>query len=273
MLKPRQADTGDMANYETLEVSREGAIARLAFDRPDAHNALNRRMAQELVEAAHDLVSDDAVRCIAVTGNGPTYNTGADLTTLDGDERDEPRLRALAAGLHEFIISLVGAAKPVVTGVNGVAAGGGLGPAICGDLVLIAESARLEFAYPRIGLSADGGSTFLLPRLVGLRRAQELAFRDDPVPAGEAAEIGLATDVVPDDELDDRLAAEAERLAEGPTSAYGATKRLLWGSFDNPLAAQLGDEADTIAALTNTEDFARGHAAFGGDGDPDFVGE
>lgn len=262
-----------MADYETIEVSREDAVARLAFDRPDAHNALNARMAEEIVEAAHDLVSDDDVRCIGVTGNGPVYNTGADLTTLAGDGSDEPRLRALAANLHEFVESLVNASKPVVTGVNGVAAGGGLGPAICGDVVLIAESARLEFAYPRIGLSGDGGSTYLLPRLVGLRRAQELAFRDEPIPAAEAAEIGLATDVVPDGDLEERLAAETERLADGPTRAYGATKRLLWESFDNSLAAQLGDEADIIAGLTNTEDFSRGHAAFGGDGTPEFTGE
>ncbi len=261
-----------MSDHRTIEVSREGTVGRLAFDRPDAHNALNAPMGEELVDAVHDLVSDDAVRCIAVTGNGPVFNTGADLSALSGDGSDEPRLRALAADLHEFVASLVRAPKPVVTGVNGVAAGGGLGPAICGDVVLIADSARLEFAYPRIGLSGDGGSTYLLPRLVGLRRAQELAFRDEPVPADEAADIGLATEVVPDADLSDRLTAEAERLAHGPTRAYGATKRLLWESFDSSLAARLGDEADTIAGLTNTEDFARGHAAFGGDEEPEFVG-
>ena len=261
-----------MAAYDTLDVSRDGAVARIAFDRPESHNSLDERMVDELVDVAHDLVSDDDVRCIALTGNGPVFNTGADLTTLSGDESDEPRLRTLAGGLHEFMTQLIRAPKPVVTGVNGVAAGGGLGPAICGDIVLVAESARLEFAYPRIGLSADGGSTYLLPRLVGLRRAQELVFRDEPVPADEAVDVGLATEVVPDDDLADRLDEEAERLAAGPTRAYGATKRLLAESYGNSPTEQMAKEGDVIAGLTATEDFSRGHAAFGGDDDPEFVG-
>jgi 2-(1,2-epoxy-1,2-dihydrophenyl)acetyl-CoA isomerase len=260
-------------SYETLAVSRSDAVGHIAFDRPDAHNSLNERMGNEMVEAAHDLVSDDEVRAITLTGNGPVFNTGADLTMLSGDGSDESTIRSLASQLHEFLSQLVHAPKPVVTGVNGVAAGGGLGPAICGDIVLAGESARFEFAYPRIGLSADGGSTYLLPRLVGLRRAQELIFRDEPVKAAEAADIGLATEVVPDDELDERLTDEAERLAGGPTQAYAATKDLLAESFGNSLEAQLGAEADKIAGLTNTEDFSRGHAAFGGDETPEFTGE
>ena len=262
-----------MADYETIKVTRTGAVTRLAFDRPDAHNALDRRMAEELVDAAHDLVSDDGVRSLAVTGNGPAFNTGADLTTLAGDGTDERRLRGFAGHLHEFVGSLLRAPKPVVTGVNGVAAGGGLGPALCGDVVLVAEGARLEFAYPRIGLSGDGGSTYLLPRLVGLRRAQELALRDEPVSGREAVDVGLATERVPDDELDKRLAAETERLAAGPTRAYGATKRLLHRSFEQSLERHLGEEADAIAGLTATEDYARDHAAFGDEEDPSFVGE
>jgi 2-(1,2-epoxy-1,2-dihydrophenyl)acetyl-CoA isomerase len=262
-----------MVDFESIELDRAGAVGRIAFDRPAAHNTLTEEMASELVEAAHELVSDDGVRCITVTGNGPVYNTGADLTTLAGDGRDEPRLRSLADGLHEFVSQLVRAPKPVVTGVNGVAAGGGLGPAICGDIVLVAESARFEFAYPRIGLSGDGGSTYFLPRLVGLRRAQELTLRDEPVGAEEAVEIGLATEVVPDDDLEERLASEADRLAAGPTKAYGATKRLLAESFDNSLDAQLAAEAETIAGLTDTTDFSRGHAAFQSDEAADFEGE
>lgn len=260
-------------SYETLAVSRTDAVGRIAFDRPDAHNSLNEQMGDEMVEAAHDLVSDDEIRAIALTGNGPVFNTGADLTMLSGDESDEPTIRSLASRLHEFLNQMVQAPKPVVTGVNGVAAGGGLGPAICGDIVLAGESARFEFAYPRIGLSADGGSTYLLPRLVGLRRAQELIFRDEPIDAAEAEDIGLATEVVPDDELDERLTEEAERLADGPTQAYAATKGLLAESFGNSLEAQLGEEADKIAGLTNTGDFSRGHAAFGGDEAAEFTGE
>lgn len=258
--------------YETIDLNREGAVARVAFDRPDAHNALTEQLTTEMVDVVHDLVSDDSVRCIAVTGNGAVFNTGADLTELAGDGSDEPRLRSLAGGLHEFVSQLIRAPKPVVTGVNGVAAGGGIGPAICGDVVLVAESGRFEFAYPRIGLSGDGGSTYLLPRLVGLRRAQEFAFRDEPIDADEAVEVGLATEVVPDDALDERLADEAQRLADGPTRGYAATKRLLLDSFDNALDEQLADEAETIAGLTSTEDFSRGLDAFAGDETAEFTG-
>ncbi len=259
--------------YETIECTREDGVGRIVFDRPDAHNAINERMGEELPDAAQKLASDDDVRCIALTANGATFNTGADLTMLSGDGSDEPIIRSLANGLHEFVSQLVHAPKPVVTGVNGVAAGGGFGPAICGDIVLAAESARFEFAYPRIGFSGDGGSTYLLPRLVGFRRAQEIAFRDEPISSGEAEEIGLVTEVVDDGELDGRLADEAARLASGPTNGYAETKRLLTQSFETPLDAQLADEAGSIARLTNTEDFARGHAAFGSDDEPEFVGE
>jgi len=259
--------------YETIECTREDGVGWIVLDRPDAHNAVNERMSEELPGAAQRLVSDDAVRCIALTANGPTFNTGADLTALSGDGSDESRIRSLANGLHEFVSQLVRAPKPVVAGVNGVAAGGGLGPAICADVVLAGESARFEFAYPRIGLCGDGGSTYLLPRLVGLRKAQEIAFRDEPIDATEAEEIGLVTETVDDDALDDRLSEEAARLASGATEGYAATKRLLAKSAETPLDAQLADEAAEIARLTNTEDFARGHAAFGSDEPAEFVGE
>jgi len=258
--------------YDTIECTREDGVGTIAFDRPDAHNSLNPRMGEEFAAATQELASDDDVRAIALTANGTVFNTGADLTQLSGDGSDEARIRSLAADLHEAVEQLVRAPKPVVTGVNGVAAGGGFGPAICGDIVLAAESARFEFAYPRIGFCGDGGSTYLLPRLVGLRRTQELVFRDEPIGAEEAERIGLVTETVPDGELTDRLTEEAERLAAGPTKGYGAAKRLLAESFDNPLAAQLAAEAETIAELTNTTDFERGHAAFGGDEPPEFAG-
>jgi len=259
--------------YETIECTRDGNVGRIVFDRPDAHNAINDRMAEELPAAAAELASDDDVRAIALTANGATFNTGADLTTLSGDGSDEPAVRTLAVGLHDFISQLYHAPKPVVTGVNGVAAGGGFGPSICGDIVLAGESARFEFAYPRIGFCGDGGSTYFLPRLVGPRRAQEIAFRDEPIGAEEAEAIDLVTEVVPDDELDARLTEEAERLAAGPTKAYAATKRLLAQSLDNPLDAQLAAETSEISPLTKTTDFSRGHAAFGSDDSPEFVGE
>jgi len=259
--------------YETIECTREDGVGTITFDRPDAHNSFDPRMGEAFATATQELGSDDDVRAIVLRANGTAFNSGADLTRLSGDGSDEARIRALAADLHEGIEQLVRARKPVVVGVNGVAAGGGLGAAICGDIVIAAESARFEFAYPRIGFCGDGGSTYLLPRLVGLRRTQELVFRDEPIGADEAEAIGLVTEVVADDSLDDRVAEEAARLADGPTRAYGAAKRLLAESAESSLAGQLAAEAETISELTNTTDFERGIAAFGGDEPPEFLGE
>jgi 2-(1,2-epoxy-1,2-dihydrophenyl)acetyl-CoA isomerase len=257
---------------DTVHVDREAGVGTIRLDRPASNNSMDVPTAEALRAAAADLASDDEVRCIALTGTGGTFNTGADLSILDADASDEPTLRRLANLLHEFVSQLVRADKPVVCGVNGVVAGGGIGPSVCGDIVLAAESARWEFAYPRIGLSADGGSSYFLPRLVGLRTAQELAFRDEPVGAAEGAELGLATEVVPDDAFDDRLWAEAERLANGPTMAYAETRELLRTSFDHGLDEQLAEEGERIAKLTATDDFAEGIDAFFAKGEPDFQG-
>jgi 2-(1,2-epoxy-1,2-dihydrophenyl)acetyl-CoA isomerase len=242
-------------------------------DRPERNNSMDERTARALHAGALDLLSDDEVRCLVLTGAGKTFNTGADLTVLAGDASDEPQIRRIADELHGFVAALLRAPKPVVCGVNGVAAGGGIGPALAGDIVLASESARFEFAYPRIGFSADGGSTWLLPRLVGLRTAQEIAFRDQPVPANEAADLGLVTEAIPDDEFEAALAAEAERLANGPTRAYATTRMLLRESLERGPEAQMAEEGDRIARLTRTGDFERGIEAFVNKETPEFRGE
>lgn len=258
---------------DSVRVEREGAVGRLVFDRPGANNAMDAASAAALHEGAVELASDDDVRCLVFTGVGGVFNTGADLTTLEGDERDEPAIGSLAASLHEFVETLAGAPKPVVCGVNGVVAGGGIGTALVGDIVIMSTSARFQFAYPAIGLSADGGSSYFLPRLVGLRDAQRIALRNEPVGASEAEELGLVTETVPDSEFDERLATEAETLAAGPTQAYAETKALLQTSFDHGLGEQLDREADRIAGLTTTDDYEAGYEAFFGSGSASFSGE
>jgi len=262
-----------MDEYEHVDVDRTDGVGRITLARPEAKNALDEPMASDLRDAVVELVEDDAVRCVALTGSGGTFCTGADLSVMDGDESDAPRLEAIASRLHTAIRHLVTAAKPTVSAVNGVAAGGGFGLALSADLVLVGESARLEFAYPRIGLSADGGSTYFLPRTVGRRKAREILLRDDPIDADEAAELGLATETVPDEQLDDRRSEETERLAAGPTRAYAATKALLEASHRRTLGEQLDEEQATIARLTGTDDWARGYEAFFGDEPAEFRGE
>jgi 2-(1,2-epoxy-1,2-dihydrophenyl)acetyl-CoA isomerase len=262
-----------MAEYEHVDVERTDGVGWITVDRPQAKNALDEPAASDLRDAVVELVEDDAVRCVALTGSGGTFCTGADLSVLNGDESDAARLEAIASRLHTAVRHLATASKPTVSAVGGVAAGGGFGLALCCDLVLVGEGARLEFAYPRIGLSADGGSTYFLPRLVGRRKAREILLRDEPIDAEEAVEMGLATEVVADDDLDERLREETARLAGGPTRAYAATKSLLEASYHNDLADQLDDEQATIARLTGTDDWGRGYEAFFGDEPAEFRGE
>lgn len=258
--------------YDYLEVERREAVGRIVQDRPGRHNAMPLGMAAELADAVETLAADDAVRAIELTATGDAFNTGADLSAFDGDAGDEAALERIAGELHRAVLGLVGASKPAVVGVNGTVAGGGLGLAMAGDVVLVAATARIEFAYPRVGLCGDGGSTWLLPRLVGHRRAREIALLDDPIDAGEAVDLGLATRVVAEDDLDDELAAAGDELAAGPTAAYAETKRLLLEGQTATLADHLDAEAAAIAGLTDTEDYARGLEAFLSKGSATFVG-
>ncbi|MWG35628.1 enoyl-CoA hydratase/isomerase family protein [Halomarina oriensis] len=259
-------------DYENLELTVAEGVAHLTLASTSNFNSLNPTMADELVDATTRLADDESVRCITLRGTDGVFCAGADLALFDGDERDASNLRSLASTLHDSVLALHQAPKPVVVGVNGVAAGAGFSMALAGDAVVMADDARLEFAYGRIGLTGDGGSTFWLPRLVGLRRAKELILMDEPIDADYAVSLGLVTESVPSEEFDDRLAAMADRLASGPTKAFGATKRLLVESYGRDLPGQMAAETDTIASATQTEDYERGYAAFFGKEDAEFVG-
>jgi 2-(1,2-epoxy-1,2-dihydrophenyl)acetyl-CoA isomerase len=256
-----------------LTIERTDGIATVTFDNPSQRNALDLAVANELVDAAATLGSDPDVRCIVLTHTGDFYGTGADLTRLDGDAGDEPDIRKLAGRLHEAIVQFHQAPTPVLGGIDGVAAGASFGLALVPDLLVLSEDARLEFAYPRIGLTGDGGSTFFLPRLVGLRAAKEIVLLDEPVTPERAVDLGLATEAVPTEAFETRLDDLATQLAEGPTAALGEASRLLTESFDRGIEAQLAAETDTIGKATRTDDYERGHAAFFGDDDPEFTGQ
>jgi 2-(1,2-epoxy-1,2-dihydrophenyl)acetyl-CoA isomerase len=260
-----------VTEYEHLSVERAEGVVRIVMDRPATNNAMDRAMAAELRTATANVVNGDS-RCVVLTGSEDVFNTGADLSVLDGDGSDARTLRKIASSLHRSVENLVGARKPVVTAVNGVAAGGGFGLALAGDLVVVAADGRFEFAYPRVGLTGDGGSTFFLPRLVGLRRAKEIALLDEPIDAERAVAMGLATEAVSSGEFDERVAELAADLSDGPTRAYARTKRLLTESAGRGLSTQMAAETDAIARMTRTDDYERGLAAFFGDGDPAFEG-
>jgi 2-(1,2-epoxy-1,2-dihydrophenyl)acetyl-CoA isomerase len=258
--------------YDNFDVSRDDGVVTVRMDSTNAMNGIGMGFVDEFRDIGMALSEDDGVRAVALTGTDDVYSAGADLGSFAGDESDGLRLRRLASTLHDAIGELLRIRAPLVTAVNGVAAGAGFSLALLGDIVLVSDEARLEYAYTQVGLTGDGGSTFFLPRLVGLRKAREIALLDEAIGPSEAVDLGLASEVVANTDLGDRRRAVTEELASGPTHAYGELKRLLLESFDRGLEEQLAAETEAIAGATATQDYERGYAAFFGEDSPEFEG-
>ncbi|HTO10831.1 MAG TPA: enoyl-CoA hydratase-related protein [Candidatus Binatia bacterium] len=249
--------------YQHVKLERAAGVATLTLHRPDAYNALDLALGRELFQASIELDEDPGVRCVVVTGSGKAFCAGGDVKSfVDNLERIGAHIKELTTYLHGAISRLCRSDKPVLMAVNGVAAGGGFSLALSGDLVVAAESARFTMAYSRIAATPDGSSSYFLPRLVGLRRALELYLTNRPLTAREALEWGMITRVVPDAELAASVGALARELAQGPSKAFGAAKRLLHQSTWESLETQMELEAQAIAASGHTEDFRAGVTAF-----------
>jgi 2-(1,2-epoxy-1,2-dihydrophenyl)acetyl-CoA isomerase len=242
---------------DPLLVDREGGVLTLTLNRPDKLNSFNTALLRSLGEAMVEAREDEAVRAVVITGSGRGFSAGADL--FEGMR--EPVRRRLALRYTPIITAMRAMEKPVIAAVNGVAAGAGMSLALAADFRIAAESASFLLAFARIGLIPDAGSTFFLPRLVGIARAMELAMLADQIPASEALRIGLLTRVVPDGELAGAARELAERLARGPFS-LGLIKRALNQSLVSDLGTQLQHEEDLQALAMASGDFAEGVAAF-----------
>jgi 2-(1,2-epoxy-1,2-dihydrophenyl)acetyl-CoA isomerase len=251
----------------------EDGIARITLDRPDAGNAITLPLAQAMLAAAIRCENDPAVRCILITGNGRLFCAGGDVPLLAGagDRRPEV-LSELIATLHAAIQRLVRGSKPLVTMVNGPAAGAGFSLALLGDVVVAARSAHFTAAYGAIGLTADGGLSWLLPRLVGLRKAQEIILTNRRIKADEAEAIGLVTRMVDDDALTDEGLRVARALADGPVRALSAARALLYDSFETGLETQLDRELRSMATAGAATESEEGLAALLEKRRPDFRG-
>lgn len=248
-------------------VAREGAVATLTLNRPKALNALNRELTQALREAVLAAEQDRGVRCLVLRG-GEHFMAGGDLKWFHEQlgSVDSARLKGQFEGfvqeVHGVIISLRRMPKPVVASVRGAAAGFGLSLMMACDLALAADNAYFTLAYALIGASPDGSSTFSLPRLVGQKKAMELALLGERFDAATAERLGLVNRVVPSASLEEETARLATRLAAGPTAVYGRTKALLNASLQNSLEAQLQREAECFAQSATEPDFREGIAAF-----------
>jgi 2-(1,2-epoxy-1,2-dihydrophenyl)acetyl-CoA isomerase len=252
-------------NYETINSELHGAVCVLTLNRPDRLNALTVKVAEDFQKAVSDALEAGA-RAIVLTGAGRAFCAGGDLREMQElagkDGRAEAFFDEPLRILNEAIILIRKTPVPFIAAVNGVASGGGCNLALACDLVVAAESAKFNQAFIKIGLTPDCGGTFILPRLVGWKRAAELMFTGDMVSAQQAKEMGLINEVVPDAGLTEFVLVLAERLAAAPTAAIGRIKQMLDASAVNSYQAQLDLERTTQIESGKTKDFREGVSAF-----------
>lgn len=246
-------------------------VATLTLNRPDVLNAMNGDLMRELREGVERAAGDAGVRAVLITGAGRGFCAGADLAARGKDGISDSGT-LLRERYHPIIMALRQMPKPVVTAVNGVAAGAGMSLALAGDVVLAARSASFLQAFSKIGLVPDAGSTYFVPRYAGEMRARALAILAEKIDADEAQRIGLVWKVHADDALQDEAGKLARHLATMPTMAYGMIKEALNQSFDNDLAAQLEVEATLQSRASRSDDCKEGVAAFIEKRKPQFKG-
>ena len=260
-----------MTDTAPLLLTRQGAIATLQFNRPESMNALDLPTAQALLAAVKAIAQDTGVRAVLLKGSGRAFMAGGDLATLRADPVQGAR--DLLGPLNEALAVLQQIDAPVIAQVHGAAAGAGLSLMLMCDFVLAAEGTKFNLAYINLGTSCDVGASWALPRLVGLRRALEIALLGEAFTADDALRLGLVNRVLPTEELEAAAHAFAERLAAGPTVAYGHMRRLIRSSLDRDLPAQLAAEAESFDACARTNDLREGIEAFFGKRKPQFSGQ
>ena len=256
----------------------ENGVAYLTMNRPEARNALSTEMRGQLRERLEQISSDDEVRCVVLQGAGDHFMAGGDVksflefTELTPEQR-RARFTNRIHDLHPIMYLMRGLKKPILASVQGAAAGAGVSIAMCCDLVMACEKAFFTLAYTGIGGSPDGSGSYQLPRAVGVKKAMEIALLGDRFTAQQAADMNMINWVVPEGTLQERTRAIAERLASGPTHAYGNTKRLILQSLSSSLEAQLQAEAESFGDCTTTDDWIEGVRAFNEKRKPQFTGK
>ena len=260
-----------MSSDSPVLLAVEGRVARVTLNRPEAVNALSMALADALAEKLTQLARDRAIRCVVLTGAGRMFSAGGDISSFSAAGSDAPaQVSALTRRAHDSITALARMQKPVLVLVNGPAAGFGLSLALAGDLVLAVRSASLSTAYGGVGPTPDGGMSWVLPRLIGLRRAQDVLLGNRRVGAEEAERIGLITRLVEDEALAAEGAALATQLAAKPVVAFSAARALLLASYGSSLEDHLDHESATIGLAAAGAEFREGISAFLGKRKADF---
>lgn len=263
-----------MAEYQTLLVEHNNSVTTITINRPDDANAMNLQFSKDFLHAAIQCSVDVDLRALIITGNGKMFCAGGDVKSFaEQGSSVGPELKELTVYLHAALGHFARLNAPVIMAVNGTAAGAGFSLAVSGDMVLATESAKFTMAYTAIGLSPDGAASFWLPRLIGLRKTQELMLTNRVLTAKEAEQWGLINRVVADGQLMDEVNALAKQFAEGPTQSYGMIKKLLRNSSHTSLDTQMEDESQGIVAMGNTPDGQAGINAFAKKIKPVFTGK
>lgn len=252
-----------MAEYENVIFTIEGGLATITLNQPDKLNALSAGMLGDILSAIRETSNPaNGVRALAITGAGRAFCSGADLAVDAFGDENRDLGEGLIHGYHPVLLELAALNIPVISIVNGVAAGAGMSLALSADIVIAAKSAYFLQAFVNIGLVPDAGSTYLLPRLIGTARAKALMMLGERLPAETAQEWGLIFEAIDDDALMARGNELTTKLAQGPTKALGGIRQLVAQSLKNSYAEQLHAESQTQRTAGRSNDCVEGVMAF-----------
>lgn len=256
---------------ETIVVGSGGpSITTVTFNRPEAMNAIDVPTARKFRTVCESIAKDQSVRAVVLRGSGRCFGAGGDVASM---REDPENVVDELIGEMNVALGLLGEIDaPVIASVHGVVAGGSLSLSLGCDLVIAAEGTKFNLAYAKLGTCCDLSGTWSLPRIVGLRKALELALLSDPFDTAEALRLGIVNRVVPANRLDLETDELALKLATGATRAFGQIRKLMRGSFETPLSAQLSAEREAFKACTRTDDFRNAVSAFLSKSKPQFEG-
>lgn len=252
-----------MKDFETLTAIRQDAVLVVTLNRPDNANSLNLSMAQDLADVAARCDGDATIQAVVLTATGRFFCAGGDVAEMSASgDVTAVRVKRLADELHRAISTFSRMPAPLIVAVNGMAAGAGFSLAATGDMVLVSEDASFTMAYRGVGLSPDGSSSYFLPRLIGLRKTQELMLTNRKLTAREAVEWGVATRVVPAPNLMDAALELAHEVSQAAPQSNAVIKRLLLQTFGNSLETQMEIEGRAIAQCAGSSHGREGIRAF-----------
>lgn len=252
-----------MTQSKSVHYQEQEGIAILTMSQPQTLNALNQDMITGLQESLDHIAKTPDIRVLLLKGSGGNFMAGGDITMFAHKlTQQNPDFTAEMDAVHHMVRSLKSLDIPVIAQIDGAAAGFGVSLALACDLIIASETSFFSLAYSLLGISPDGGSTWALPRHIGLKKAMEMALTGDRYPADKLLEMGLVNHVIPADQVEAYTLSFALKLCKGPKQAYAQTKKLLNASLDRDIHAQLDAEAEAFLAGTKTPDFTEGVTAF-----------